>query len=57
MSRGSDLWVRLSETETPFADLIDVTLADEDTNPILNIKKLIVPVLGGRGSPYHSICR
>ena len=25
----------LSQTETPFADLTDVTLADEDTNPIL----------------------
>ena len=24
-----------SLTETPFADLTDVTLADEDTNPIL----------------------
>ena len=35
MSLGSDLWVQLSETETPFADLIDVTLVDEDTNSIL----------------------
>ena len=36
---GSDLWVCLSLSnklsETPFADLTDVTLADEDTNPIL----------------------
>ena len=35
MSLGSDLWVRVSLTEPPFADLTDVTLADEDTNPIL----------------------
>ena len=35
MSLGSDLWVRVSVTEPPFADLTDVTLADEDTNPIL----------------------
>ena len=35
MSLGSDLWVRFSETEPPFADLTDVTLADEDTNSIL----------------------
>ena len=26
---GSDLWVCLSLTDTPFADLTDVTLADE----------------------------
>ena len=36
---GSDLWVRMSVrhklTETPCADLTDVTLADEDTNSIL----------------------
>ena len=32
---GSDSWVRLSVTEPPFADLTDVTLADEDTNAIL----------------------
>ena len=35
MSLESDLWVRLSETETPCVDLTDVTLADEDINPIL----------------------
>ena len=39
VSLGSDLWVRLSltnkQTEEPFADLTDVTLADEDTNSIL----------------------
>ena len=35
MSLESDLWVRLSETETPCVDLTDVTLADEDTNSIL----------------------
>ena len=29
---GSDLWVRVSLTEEPCADLTDVTLADEDTN-------------------------
>ena len=37
VSLGSDLWVRLSQTDykTPFADLTDVTLADdEDTNSI-----------------------
>ena len=34
MSLGSDLWVRFSVTETPFADLTDVTLADEDTDSI-----------------------
>ena len=38
MSLGSDLWVRLSFTdsltELPCADLTDVTLADEDTNSI-----------------------
>ena len=31
----SDLWIRVSITERAFADLTDVTLADEDTNPIL----------------------
>ena len=31
----SDLWIRVSTTKRPFADLTDVTLADEDTNPIL----------------------
>ena len=31
----SDLWVLVSLTHTPFADLTDVTLADEDTNSIL----------------------
>ena len=35
MSLESDLWIRLSETETPCVDLTDVTLADEDINPIL----------------------
>ena len=35
VSLGSDLWVRLSETERPCADLTDVSLADEDTNSIL----------------------
>ena len=32
---GSDLWVRMSETNRRCADLTDVTLADEDTNSIL----------------------
>ena len=32
---GSDLWVLVSLTHTPFADLTNVTLADEDTNSIL----------------------
>ena len=31
---GSDLWVRMSVRETPFADLTGVTLADEDTKSI-----------------------
>ena len=31
----SDLWVLVFLTHTPFADLTDVTLADEDTNSIL----------------------
>ena len=36
MSLESDLWVRMSDVRpTPFADLTDVTLADEDTNSIL----------------------
>ena len=41
MYMGFDLWVLnqdswcLSLSETPFADLTDVTLADEDTNSIL----------------------
>ena len=39
VSLGSDLWVRVSLThsltDTPFADLTDVTLADGDTNPML----------------------
>ena len=35
MSLGSDIWVRFSQTLTTFADLTDVTLADEDTNSIL----------------------
>ena len=34
MSLGSDLWVWLSLSKPPFGDLIDVTLADEDTNSI-----------------------
>ena len=38
MSLGSDLWVlmsvRPSLTRRPFADLTDVTLADEDSNSI-----------------------
>ena len=35
---GSDLWVPVSLTHSlqhPFADLTEVTLADEDTNSIL----------------------
>ena len=36
VSLESDLWVRMSDVRpTPFADLTDVTLADEDTNSIL----------------------
>ena len=38
----SDLWVRLSlsiVSETPSANLTDVTLADEDTNSILTDDK------------------
>ena len=31
----SDLWVRMSLRPRVFADLTDVTLADDDTNPIL----------------------
>ena len=31
---GSDLWVRVSKTPTPFADFTDKTLVDEDTNSI-----------------------
>ena len=43
---GSDLWVRVSQTHSmtlSFADLIDVTLADEDTNSILtdNVNRAI----------------
>ena len=34
MSLGSDLWVLMSLTERLFADLTDVTLADEDSNSI-----------------------
>ena len=34
MYLGSDLWVRVSKR--PFADLTDVTLAEEDINSILN---------------------
>ena len=33
MSLGSDLWVLMSVTDY-FADLTDVTLADEDSNSI-----------------------
>ena len=33
---GSNLWVLVSLTNRAFADLTDVTLADEDTNSILN---------------------
>ena len=38
MSLGSDLWVLISlkSLEDYFADLIDVTLADEETNSIPN---------------------
>ena len=32
---GSNLWVLVSLTNQAFADLTDVTLADEDTNSIL----------------------
>ena len=32
---GSDLWVRVSVRPRGFADLTDVTLADEDTYSIL----------------------
>ena len=43
VSLGSDLWVRFSVTLRGFADLTDVTLADEDTKPILtdNAKRAI----------------
>ena len=34
MSLGSDLWVLMSLTHRLFADLTDVTLADEDSNLI-----------------------
>ena len=34
MSLGSDLWVLMSLTARGFADLTDVTLADEDSNSI-----------------------
>ena len=38
MSLGSDLWVLMSVSQSLhprlFADLTDVTLADEDSNPI-----------------------
>ena len=32
MSLGSDLWVLMSLSPTPCADLTDETLADEDSN-------------------------
>ena len=32
MSLGSDLWVLMSVSPRRFADLTDVTLADEDSN-------------------------
>ena len=32
---GSDLWIQVSLSPRGFADLTDVTLADEDTNSIL----------------------
>ena len=35
---GSDSWVWMSLSERGFADLTDVTLADEDTNSILTDK-------------------
>ena len=35
MSLGSDLWVLMKLTPRPFADLTDVTLADEDRNSTL----------------------
>ena len=34
VSLGSDLWVLMSLTPRGFADLTDVTLADEDSNSI-----------------------
>ena len=34
MSLGSDLWVLMYLTTRLFADLTDVTLADEDSNSI-----------------------
>ena len=34
MSLGSDLWVLMKLTTRGFADLTDVTLADEDSNSI-----------------------
>ena len=34
VSQGSDLWVLMSVSERPFADLIDLNLADEDIKSI-----------------------
>ena len=36
MSLGSDLWVLMSVSPRRFANLTDVTLADEDSNSIPN---------------------
>ena len=44
VSLGSDLWVLISLTTRGFADLTDVTLADEDSNsiPTDDVKRAIL---------------
>ena len=49
----SDLWVRFSLSERGFADLTDVTLADQDTNSILtdNVNTTIQGNVGKQVAP------
>ena len=44
MPLGSDLWLLMSVTPIPFADVADVALADEDSNsiPTDDVKKTIL---------------
>ena len=42
---GSDLWVRMSLTPRPLWNLTELTLADDDTNPILTDKCFISVIL------------
>ena len=54
VSLGSNLWVLMSVTHTPFADLIDVTVADEDTNsiPTNDVNRAIIGTVAMQVAPH-----